>query len=178
VAGDPPSWETSTITPDSAPNDLFVIDQNGVSDKTVDSRNITISSASSVLSFRNFFVTEYDPPVPGPEHFWDGYVLEVSTDGGTNYSDIIDAGGVFVTGGYIGEIDGTAGNPLAGRPAWCGTSGGVVGAPVYIDTRITLPTTMNGQTIKLRFRMGTDEAVEAQGARVDGLTITGASCPP
>jgi hypothetical protein len=154
-----------------------VIDQNGVSDKTVDSRDITVSSAAAELSFRNFFQTEYDPPVPGPEHFWDGYVLEVSVNGGA-FGDLVgDAGGVFVTGGYIGEIDGTAGNPLAGRPAWCGTSGGVVGAPVYIDTKITLPASMNGQSIKLRFRMGTDEAQEAPGVRVDSLTITGASCP-
>ena len=176
--GDPPSWETSTTQPDSAPNELFVVDQNGVSEKIVDSRSITISSAAAVLSFRNFFATEYDPPVPGPEHFWDGYVLEVSTDGGGTFQDIIAAGGVFVTGGYVGEIDATAGNPLAGRPAWCGASGGVVGSPVYIDTKINLPGAFNGQTIKLRFRMGTDEAVSAPGVRVDGLTITGAACPP
>ncbi len=37
---------------------------------------------------------------------------------------------------------------------------------------------MNGQTIKLRFRMGTDEATGGPGAHVDGLVITGASCPP
>jgi hypothetical protein len=177
VAGDPPSWETSATGADSPPNDLFVVDQNGVSDKTVDSRNITISSTTAELSFRNFFATEYDPPVPGPEHFWDGYVLEVSTDGGANYQDIIAAGGVFTSGPYVGEIDATAGNPLAGRPAWCGSSGGVVGSPVYIDTKINLPAAFNGQTIKLRFRMGTDEAASAPGVRVDSLSITGAACP-
>jgi len=177
VAGDPPSWETSATGADSPPNDLFVVDQNGVSDKTVDSRNITISSTTAQLSFRNFFATEYDPPVPGPEHFWDGYVLEVSTDGGANYQDIIAAGGVFTSGPYVGEIDATAGNPLAGRPAWCGSSGGVVGSPVYIDTKINLPAAFNGQTIKLRFRMGTDEALGMPGAWVDDLSITGASCP-
>jgi hypothetical protein len=173
----PPSWETSTVNADSAPNELFVVDQNQVSDKRVDSRNITISSAAAVLSFRNFYQTEYDPPVPGPEHFWDGFVLEVSTDGGANYGDIIAAGGVFVTGGYVGEIETTDGNPLAGRPAWCGASGGVIGAPVYIDTRINLPPTMNGQTIKLRFRMGTDVVVAAPGVRIDTISIVGGSCP-
>jgi len=179
VAGDPPSFETSATQPDSGPNDLFVVDQNGVSDKTVDSRNITISSAAAVLSFRNFFATEYDPPVPGPEHFWDGYVLEVSVNGG-GFVDVTDpsiSGGTFVSGGYVGEIDATAGNPLAGRPAWCGSSGGVVGSPVYIDTKINLGAALNGQTIKLRFRMGTDEAASAPGVRVDSLTITGAACP-
>ena len=121
------------------------------------------------MTFRNNFDTEYDPPPA--EVFWDGYVLEVSTDGGGSYNDIIAAGGVFVSGPYTGEIDGSAENPLAGRMAWSGDSGG------YINSVINLPASLNGQTIKLRFRMGTDQAVAAPGAHVDGLSITNASCP-
>jgi hypothetical protein len=160
---------TTTTTSDSAPNNAFVPDQDGISDKTLDSRSITINSAAAVLTFRNNYITEYDPPPA--EVFWDGYVMEVSTDGGATYNDIIDSGGVFVSGPYNGEIDGTANNPLAGRQAWCGNSGG------YINSVINLPASFNGQTIKLRFRMGTDEAVAATGAHVDGLSITGAACP-
>jgi hypothetical protein len=98
--------------------------------------------------------------------------MEVSLNGGA-FVDVTDPsiGGTFGTGGYTGEIDGTANNPLAGRQAWSGDSGG------YITSTINLPATLNGQTIKLRFRMGTDEAVAAPGAHVDTLSITGASCP-
>jgi hypothetical protein len=184
VSGDPPSWETTTTTPDSAPNDAFVVDQDGISDKTLDSRTINISSAAAQISFRNWFSTEHDPPPT--EVFWDGYVLEVcritgsETCGPTSsaFVDVTDPsiGGSFVSGGYTGEIDGTASNPLAGRQAWSGTSGGGA-SPVYIDTVINLGAALNGQAIKLRFRMGTDEAVAAPGARVDGLSITGGSCP-
>ena len=81
-----------------------------------------------------------------------------------------------MSGGYTGEIDGTANNPLAGRMAWSGTSGGGV-SPVYIDTVINLGAALNGTTIKLRFRMGTDEAVAAPGVHVDSLTLTGGACP-
>jgi hypothetical protein len=168
LAGDPPTWVTTGGTPDVG-NNAFVADQDGISDKVLDSRNITINSASSVLTFRNNFDTEYDPPPA--EVFWDGYVLEVSTDGGATYNDVIAAGGVFVSGPYTGEIDGSAENPLAGRMAWSGDSGG------YINSVINLPASFNGQTIKLRFRMGTDQAVAAPGAHVDGLSITNASCP-
>ena len=61
------------------------------------SRNITVNSAASVLSFRNNYSTEYDPPPA--EVFWDGFVLDVSTDGGTTW-DITDhsGGGTFVSG--------------------------------------------------------------------------------
>ena len=86
VTGDPPTWATSTTTPDSAPNAAFVNDQDGISDKTLDSRNIVISGAS-VISFRNNYNTEYDPPPA--EVFWDGYVLEVSINGGA-FNDFTD----------------------------------------------------------------------------------------
>ena len=170
TTGDPPTWETTTGSPDggNGPN-AFVNDQDGISEKRLISRDITINSASSVLSFRNNYDTEYDPPPA--EVFWDGFVLDVSTDGGANWTDVIDAGGVFVSGAYDGEITGQANNPIAGRQAWCGDSGG------YIDTVINLPASLNGQTIRLRFIMGTDEALAQPGAHVDVLTITNASCP-
>jgi len=132
----------------------------------LDSRNIAINSAAPVVSFRNNYNTEYDPP-PN-EVFWDGGVLEVSIDGGA-LVDVTDPsiGGVFVSGPYTGEIDGTAGNPLAGRMAWCGNSGG------YINTVINLGSALNGHMIRLRFRMGTDEAVGVVGWWVDTLSRTG-----
>src|SRR5436190_201321 len=164
-----PSWRTSTIDPHSPPNDLFVNDQEGISDKIVTSPPILINSASAVLSFRNSFNTEYAPPPS--EFFWDGYVLEVSINGGP-FNDVTHptVGGTFVTGGYTGEITAAANNPLAGRMAWSGNSGG------YTNTVINLGPGLIGQTISLRFRMGTDEATGAPGVRVDGLAVSGASC--
>jgi hypothetical protein len=164
-----PSWRTTTIDPHSPPNDLFVIDQDGISDKTVTSPPILINSASALLSFHNSFYTEYDPPPA--EVFWDGYVLEVSINGGP-FNDVTDpaVGGTFASGGYTGAIDGGANNPLNGRMAWSGNSGG------YINTVVNLGPGLAGQSIRLRFRMGTDEAVAAPGVRIDGLVLTDASC--
>jgi hypothetical protein len=163
------SWVISTISPFSPPNCLFAPDPASISDQSISSTNISIHSPAAVVSFRNNFDTEHDPPPA--EVFWDGYVMEVSTNGGANWTDIIDAGGSFVSGGYTGEIDGTANNPLAGRQAWSGDSGG------YILTTINLPASLNGQTINLRFRMGTDEATAAPGVRIDDFSLTGGSCP-
>jgi hypothetical protein len=163
-------WVTSTTSPDTAPNDAFIPDQDGISDKYLDTRNITVTSASAMLSFRNSFDTEMSMGI-----FWDGYVLEVSSPNIAMgaFTDVTDplVGGSIPTGGYTGEIDGTANNPLAGRMAWSGNSGG------YINTVVNLGPNVNGQTIKLRFRMGTDEAVSATGVRIDTLSFTGASCP-
>ena len=54
ASGDPPTWETTLSTPDGGNgSNAFVNDQDGISEKRLISRNITVNSASSVLSFRN-----------------------------------------------------------------------------------------------------------------------------
>ncbi len=57
-----------------------------------------------------------------------------------------------MSGGYNATISTDAQNPIGGREAWGNSSGG------YINTVVNLGPNVNGQTIKLRFRMGTDEA--------------------
>ncbi|PYJ09696.1 MAG: hypothetical protein DMF06_09030 [Verrucomicrobia bacterium] len=170
--GDSTRWVTSTAAPYSAPNDAFIPDQSGISDKYLDTPSITISSASAQVSFRNNFNTEYDPP-PN-EVFWDGGVLEVSSPNinGGFFTDITNpaVGGSFVSGGYTGVISNLASNPLANRLAWSGNSGG------YINTVVNLGPNVNGQAIKLRFRIGTDEATSAPGWRIDNVTVTGGPC--
>ena len=129
-----------------------------------------ISSDAAVLSFRNNFDTEFSDGT-----YWDGGVLEVSSPNinGGAFTDVTDpaVGGSFVTGGYTGMISNLASNPLADRMAWSGSSGG------YIDTVVNLGPNVNGQTIKLRFRFGTDEAVAAPGWHIDTLSFVDASCP-
>ena len=163
-------WVTTTDTPESAPNDAFIADQDGISDKVLDRMNVAFTSASPMMSFRNNFNTETSGGT-----FWDGYVLEVSAPNisGGAFLDITDShvGGSFVTGGYTGTISTEANNPLAGRMAWSGNSGG------YIDTAINMGPNLNGQSVTLRFRMGSDEAVAAPGVRIDDILITGAVCP-
>jgi hypothetical protein len=161
---------TATGTADSAPNSAFIPDQDGISDKVMDRSGVTVNSASAMLTFRNNFDSEMSMGV-----FWDGGVLEVSTPSISNgdFLDVTDPhiGGTIVSGGYTGEISGDAMNPLAGRMAWSGSSGG------YIDTVINLGPTLNGLPITLRWRFGSDEAVAAPGWRIDNLSIVGASCP-
>ena len=163
-------WTTSTTTPDSAPNAAFIDDADTISDKYLDSPPIPITATNAQLSFRNNFNTEFDPTT-----FWDGGVLEISSpniNAGV-FTDVTDpaVGGSFVSGGYTGQIynlQPPAGNPLAGRFAWSGNSNG------YINTVVNLGSNIAGQTIRLRFRFGTDEAVSAPGWRIDNLSIANA----
>ena len=166
AAGPDPLWITSPTTPDTAPNDAVVKDPPEISDKRLDTRNIFITSAAAQLSFRNNF---------NLQNTFDGGVLEVSSPNiaGGAFTDITNAsvGGSFVTGGYTSTISNSTGSPIGNRMAWSGDSGG------YINTVANLGPHVIGQTIKLRFRLGTDQALAGGGWRIDTISITGASCP-
>ncbi len=153
--------------PDSAPNAVFLVDQDGISDKVLDTPSFVINSASAQVTFRNNYDMELSDAA------YDGCVLEVSINGGA-FNDITSpaVGGSFVAGGYNSTLFIGAGNPLSGRAAWGGSSGG------YITTTANLGPNVNGQTIKLRFRMGTDEAEAAAGWKIDNFNVTNATCVP
>ena len=84
---------TSTDMSDSAPNNAFIPDQDGISDKVLD-RQVTINSDSPVMTFRNNFNSELTDGV-----FWDGGVVEVSAPNisGGDFLNITDShiGGVL-----------------------------------------------------------------------------------
>ncbi len=104
---------------------------------------------------------------------YDGGVLEIKVGSGS-FTDILDAGGSFATGGYGSTINNSYGNPLAGRQAWSGDSGGFV--PVVVN----LPAAASGQTIQLQWRCGTDQnnGTAVGGWYIDAVKITGYWCWP
>ena len=72
---------------------------------------IAIGAGSQQLSFKHRYTTETT---------FDGGVLEISIAGGA-FTDILDAGGSFVQGGYGASISSSAtGNALIRRRVWGG----------------------------------------------------------
>jgi hypothetical protein len=167
AVGPGPLWATSPTTPDTTRNDAVVKDSPEISDKRLDSPGIAITSASAQMSFRNNFSLQDG---------FDGGVLEVSSPNiaGGSFIDITDpaVGGTFATGGYTDRISSGLGSPIAGRMGWSGSSGGG-----YIDTVVNLGPNVQGQTIKLRFRLATDQAGAGGGWRIDTVSISGGACP-
>jgi hypothetical protein len=167
AVGTAPLWATSPTIPDTAPNDAIVKDSPEISDKRLDTPGIAITSVSAQLSFRNNFSLQDG---------FDGGVLEVSSPNiaGGAFLDITDpaVGGSFVTGGYTDRIGSGLGSPIGGRMAWSGNSGGG-----YIDTVVNLGPNVQAQTIKLRFRLATDQSGAGGGWRIDTVAISGSACP-
>ena len=135
--GPPPFWVTSdsgvpTPPVDTPPNAAFIDDPAVVSDKRLDSFQIGFfEGASPRLTFRHNFNLEASSE--DPNLGFDGGVLEMSTDGGNTFQDILAAGGSFVIGGYNRTISTDRGSPIAGRPAWSGNSEG------FITTVVNVP---------------------------------------
>jgi hypothetical protein len=91
----------------------------------------------------------------------DGGVLEISTNGGANWTD---AGPFFTAGGYNGLIEGWQ-NPLAGRQGWCGSS--VIFSQVVLDL-----SSFAGQNVLFRFRQGTDTFIAHDGWWIDDVSVS------
>lgn len=161
----PPSWSSTTWatsdsgvptpTADTLPNAAFVDDPDTISDKQLLSPNIVpvCDALGPRISFRNNF---------NLQDGFDGGVLEVSFDDGLTFQDIVAAGGRFVTGGYNGTISSCCGNPLAGRQAWTGSSGG------FITTTVDFPTCY---AFILRWRLGSDSNGSGEGWRIDTVAV-------
>jgi hypothetical protein len=154
---------TSTNNSDTAPNSAFALDPltvGGGTDLTSPSTAITASAA--VVTFRNRYDTEGG---------WDGGVLEISVGGGP-FTDIITAGGRFISNGYNGLLGAGANNPLANRPAWNGSSGGN-----FLLSSVQLPASAAGQNVQLRWRFGADDNTAGLGWNVDTIKLAGSySC--
>ena len=100
---------------DTLPNALFVYDPAVVSDKRLDGWFVKFFEDCCVLlTFRHNFnleASDLDPNLG-----FDGGVLELSTDGGNTFQDILAAGGGFGRG-YNRTIATDRGSPIAGRRA-------------------------------------------------------------
>jgi hypothetical protein len=156
VTGSGVPWVTSTTTPDTAPNAIFTTTPDTTSSSDITSVDMAVPSAASRLTFRLNYNTEGT---------FDGAVMDISIAGG-GFNDFVTAGGTFLTGGYVSAlvVSGST-NPLAGRQAWTGSSGG------YITVLANLPAAAAGQNIKLRFRTGTDTGTSGPGVNIDGIRI-------
>ncbi len=155
------TWVTSTTTPNSAPNVAFANDPSSVNASAIESPVFAVSVPNAALTFQKAFTTEST---------FDGVVLEIKIGAGS-WTDIVTAGGSFVSGGYNATISTSFSSPIAGRQAWSGSF------PTFTATNVTLPAAANGQNVQLRWLMASDSSVASTGFRLDDVSVTaGVSC--
>lgn len=165
VTGTFPSF--STLTPfvraeNTSPTDnwWFGTDPDAQQDQALVSPVMTIDGGG-VLNIQ--FDHEYGFEFDGGGNY-DGGVVELSINGGA-WTDI---GGLATGPNYNGTIlnQGPTSNPLGGRPAF------VANSPGSVHTTLT-PAVAAGNTVQMRFRIGSDAIFGAAGWGIDNIAFTG-----
>lgn len=122
---------------------------------------IPLSSEKIFLYFKH--VVDFEAVETASQNaYFDGGVLEYSTNSGTSWND---AANLIVDGkNYTGIIESAYSNPLGGRLGFSAQSNG------YVSTRVNL-SSFSGQSILLRWRVATDTSVAGSGWILDDISI-------
>lgn len=96
---------------------------------------------------------------------YDAGILEVSTNGGSSWTQITSG---LLTDPYNGPI--ASGNPLAGLNGWCGDPQDWLNSIVDVSAYA-------GQTVQFRFRVGTDSSVGREGWTIDDVVVQSCQAP-
>jgi len=147
-------WAISEAQSHSPTHAWFVPDDDDITDTRLWNTTPITIGAGSTLSFWHRYQFEGSS--------WDGSVLEISTDGGSTWSDL----GTYITAnGYNGTISSSYSNPLGGRQGWVGD------LTAWTEVTVDL-NSFAGQSVNIRWRLGCDSSVNDEGWYIDDVQIT------
>lgn len=146
----------------------FGADGGSRSDSSLTSPALTADATAPVtITFSHKFSFEYSQ-----NQYFDGGVIEISTDSGATWKDI----SMFVaTAPYNGTLTTMSDNPLGGRAAFGRTNASY---PSTDNVTLDLGTQLAGQTFLVRFRVVTDGGTGAPGWEIDDVAFTGITGTP
>jgi hypothetical protein len=113
----------------------------------------------------------------GQMHYFDGGVVELSTDGGATWQDAAELGASpsYVAALETGAPDEQTKNPLRGRKAYAAQSADY---PAFKSEALSFGTKLAGKTVRVRFRIGTDESGGAEGWDISHVAVKGITNTP
>lgn len=161
-------WALTDSQSHTPPNAWFAPGPDSKNTDNLLSEGISLSATAQKL--RLHFWHQYNTEV------YDGCLLEISPNDGLEWHEI-GAGGSgtsFVRGGYTTTVQGRTGSPhnrseFFGKAAWTGNSGNA-----FSEVVIALDSALYaGKTLRVRWRLGTDNSVASDGWYVDSVRISG-----
>ncbi|MFZ2360499.1 MAG: hypothetical protein WA040_14250 [Anaerolineae bacterium] len=159
------TWAIATTNPHSGVNHMRGLDPSSATDQRLVSPAIALPTGENPVVLKFWHVPNMENS--GTTACFDGGILEVSSDGGTTWTQVPNAN--LLAGPYTGAISGSFGNPLAGLQAWCN---GSAYSNVIADV-----SSYAGQTVQFRFRLGSDSSVSDVGWDVDDVTVQSCQTP-
>ena len=158
--GTSPKWISSTAYAKSPTHSWFARDTTVVKNILLQSAPFTLLN-DETLTFWHYYNLETG---------FDGGVVEISTNNGSTWADLDN---LITQNGYTATISTLYASPIAGRRAFSGISATPTGT--FKQTIIDLSSFV-GQTVRIRFRMGSDNSTAAIGWFIDDIFLTGPGC--
>jgi uncharacterized repeat protein (TIGR01451 family) len=157
------TWADNTTTFHSGAHAWSSVDSPAVSDQRFVSPPITLPTGQDplTLSFWHKRGIEQDDATT----CYDGGVLEVSTNGGSTWTQL--GAPDLLTDPYDGTVSDCCTNPLVGAQAWCGTKD-------WTNSIVDL-SMFGGDTVQLRYRLGTDFSDGVDGWYLDDVKVQSCS---
>jgi hypothetical protein len=152
------TWALSTAAPHGGTTHFHANDPVTVSNQGLISPDVVLPTGENPIVLKFWHTPDLEPTSPG---CYDGGILEVSTNGGSTWSQVLNAS--LLVGPYTGVVSNCCSNPLAGLQAWCGTSS-------YMNTIADI-SAYAGQTARFRLRLGSDSSVSHPGWNVDDVVV-------
>ena len=158
VGSDTWALVSSNPSPASGGNAFYGEDLGSPSLQQLTSPAIDLPGGNSqlTLQFQNY--QDFENPA-GSGGCWDGGILEISTNGGSSWTQL---NGELLNDPYDGALSG--GTPIAGTPAWCG-------APQAWTNGFAALDAYAGQTVQFRMSVASDSNTGADGWYIDDVTI-------
>ena len=154
------TWALSQARQHSGDWSYHAVDSASVSDQRLVSPPVELPTDQSPLTLQFWNYQHIESRAGGG--CWDGAILEISSDDGTTW-DYIE-GDKLLTDPYDGLIQSGYSNPLAGLDGWCGDPQPWLRSVAEIDDYA-------GETVRFRFRLGTDSIVGREGWYIDDLRV-------
>jgi hypothetical protein len=159
------TWALATANPHTGANHYRGAGTATVSDQRLVSPAVLLPVGENPVVLKFWHLPNLENS--GTTACYDGGILEVSTNGGTTWTQVPPAN--LLVGGYTGAVSSGFSNPLAGLQAWCGGS-------AYGQT-IADVSAYAGQTVQFRMRIGTDSSVSRPGWDVDDVMVQSCQTP-
>jgi hypothetical protein len=160
----PDTWTITTSDANSPVKSYFAQDWSSPNDQWLQSPavdlTIPLTATNLMLQFWNRQAFE-DPA--GSGGCWDGGMLEISTDGGTTWTQMVSE---LLNDPYDGYGDN---GPPAGVLLWCGQA---AGAQPWLNSIVNLDAYANESDVRFRYRLLTDAAAGGPGWWIDDFTVS------
>jgi hypothetical protein len=163
------TWAIATANAHSGSQHVRGVDPSAISDQRLVSPAVALPTGQNPIVLKFWHAPNLENS--GATACYDGGILEVSTNGGSTWTQVPPAN--LLVGPYTGAIAGSFSNPLAGLQAWCGPN------PASYRQTIADVSAYAGQTAQFRLRIGSDSSVGRTGWDVDDVTVQScqAACP-